>query len=711
MTTSISLYEKINYHKLEQVLDCSNIPFNEGEDDIEWFNIFKKSLIKYKNLKEYKNKGKLVIYKQKNSYGRFMAVDGVSLQMFQKDVRKYLCNEFYEDVDIVNCHPVLLKQVLEKNDIVECKMLNDYIEDREKFIKTYNLKSKVDFIKIINNENLFNINFKDIHDKIYKKLVPKLIKEHKLLFNRIKRECNKKNKGNVMGSFFSLYLQNLENNILQSMFKALNEKGFKIGVLCFDGLMIEKTELLNKDLFRELEDNILNQTGYSVNLCFKSMETNWKPIKEKVSIEVKENPNFEIYSRRTAEVLFKQIKNKKTDEYNEEEYLEFTEYINKFCCIVNEPDAYGFRDNTLKYFETKTSNKFTDRVGPLWVNAWKNSDDKLVYDKFVFIVDESDKTLKQNVYNTYQRPSYKKPEINELKSISPLVYDYLYRIISDNCPKMFNCIINYMSKIVNVGQSKMCLVLLGRKGIGKSSICEILAYLIGKDEEQYYNKFEDFTQLMNKFNADMMTSIITAIEELPTNAGSYHEVHSKLKSLITEKITIFEKKGIDRFKGKSVNNFVLMTNGINPVPITEDNRRFIVCQVNEVERNNSCYFVRMKKEMVEKIEELRYFFKNYPYIDDINSIRPITETEKDLIALNQDITTRFLLNEIDSIFEDDEKIDFDILYNRYVGYCRVEGKKNLSKPYFSSYLRRTGEFNYERVKEFHSHSTYISKKN
>ena len=41
MTTSISLYEKINYHKLEQVLDCSNIPFNEGEDDIEWFNVFK----------------------------------------------------------------------------------------------------------------------------------------------------------------------------------------------------------------------------------------------------------------------------------------------------------------------------------------------------------------------------------------------------------------------------------------------------------------------------------------------------------------------------------------------------------------------------------------------------------------------------------------------------------------------------------------------
>lgn len=711
MTTSISLYEKINYHKLEQVLDCSNIPFNQGEDDIEWFNVFKKSLIKYKNLKEYKNKGKLVIYKQKNNYGRFMAMDGVSLQMFQKDVRKYLCNEFYVDIDIVSCHPFILKQLLTKNDIVDSKILNSYNEDREKFIKENNLKSKVDFIKIINNENLYNINFKEIHDKIYKQLVPKLIKENKLLYNRIKNECKRKEKGNINGSFFSLYLQNIENNILQCMFKKLNEKGFKVGVLCFDGLMVEKNKLVNEDLFRELEDTIFNQTGYLVKICEKSMDTSWVPIKEKVSIEVKEDADFEVYSRRTAEDLFKQIKNKKTDEYNEEEYLEFTEYLNKFCCIVNSPQSYGFRDKTTDFYEIKTLNQFIDKVGHIWVNAWKNSDDKLKYDKFVFIVDENDKTLKQNVYNIYERPKCKKPEVNDLKTISPLVYDYLFRIISNNCPKMFNCIINYLSKIVNVGSSHMCLVLLGRMGVGKSSICELLANLVGKDEKQYYNKFEDINQLMNKFNADMMTSIITAIEELPTNAGSYHEVHSKLKTLITEKITIYEKKGIDRFKGKSNNNFVLMTNGINPVPITEDNRRFIVCQVNEVERNNSCYFVRMKKQINEKIEELRYFFKDYPYIDDINSIRPITETEKDLIALNQDITTRYI-DEMDYIFEEEfkeGKVQYDCVYQNYVEYCRTEGKKHLAKSYFSIYLKRTGYYDVKRIRDFYVQSTFITR--
>ena len=711
MTTSISLYEKINYHKLEQVLDCSNIPFNEGEDDIEWFNVFKKSLIKYKNLKEYKNKGKLVIYKQKNNYGRFMAMDGVSLQMFQKDVRKYLCNEFYVDIDIVSCHPVILKQLLTKNDIVDSKILNSYNEDREKFIKENNLKNKVDFIKIINNENLYNINFKEIHDKIYKQLVPKLIKENKPLYNRIKNECKRKEKGNINGSFFSLYLQNIENNILQCMFKKLNEKGFKVGVLCFDGLMVEKNKLVNEDLFRELEDTIFNQTGYLVKICEKSMDTSWVPIKEKVSIEVKEDADFEVYSRRTAEDLFKQIKNKKTDEYNEEEYLEFTEYLNKFCCIVNSPQSYGFRDKTTDFYEIKTLNQFTDKVGHVWVNAWKNSDDKLKYDKFVFVVDENDKTLKQNVYNIYERPKCKKPEVNDLKTISPLVYDYLFRIISNNCPKMFNCIINYMSKIVNVGSSHMCLVLLGRMGVGKSSICELLANLVGKDEKQYYNKFEDINQLMNKFNADMMTSIITAIEELPTNAGSYHEVHSKLKTLITEKITIYEKKGIDRFKGKSNNNFVLMTNGINPVPITEDNRRFIVCQVNEVERNNSCYFVRMKKEIIEKIEEIRYFFKDYQYIDDINSIRPITETEKDLIALNQDITARYI-DEMDYIFEEEfkeGKLEFNYVYQNYVEYCRTEGKKYLAKSYFSIYLKRTGYYDVKRIQDFHTRITFITR--
>lgn len=44
-----------------------------------------------------------------------------------------MCEE-YTDIDIKNAHPSLMNQVFKKEG-VECKMLNEYVENRGKFLE------------------------------------------------------------------------------------------------------------------------------------------------------------------------------------------------------------------------------------------------------------------------------------------------------------------------------------------------------------------------------------------------------------------------------------------------------------------------------------------------------------------------------------------------------------------------------------------------
>ena len=197
-----------------------------------------------------------------------------------------------------------------------------------------------------------------------------------------------------------------------------------------------------------------------------------------------------------------------------------------------------------------------------------------------------------------------------------------------------------MAKITEVSMSKMFLVLMRERGVGKSSFSELLGLIVGKTDNQLSTKIDDILSLNDKFNYDMMTPIITCVEEIPTSAATYHAVQSKLKSLITEADMTFQMKDIDKYKVVSCNNYILNNpNELNPVFIHEHNRRFIVVDVSNAKKaKNATYFNSLRLEIKSKIKEIRYFFNNFQYIVDINSIRPTTDAELRLLLLNESIT-------------------------------------------------------------------------
>ena len=89
-----------------------------------------KQLTSYKNLiKENKH----VIYQKSKHYdnlGRVQPNFGLSLINIRREIRQTLTKNIYTDIDIENCHVVILQQILEYNNIHNDE-LNYYINNRE----------------------------------------------------------------------------------------------------------------------------------------------------------------------------------------------------------------------------------------------------------------------------------------------------------------------------------------------------------------------------------------------------------------------------------------------------------------------------------------------------------------------------------------------------------------------------------------------------
>lgn len=680
------LYEKVDEQKLNMLLNCSNL--SECDDD----NV-RTLLDKYSKLKNSKN-GRKIMYYQKNMYGRYSCKYGA--QTFKRNVRKFLFGDTHLDIDIVNCHPVILQQLFEKYNIY-CKQLVDYNTNRKKYLEDNGIKDKTVLLKAINTENVTSETklFTDVNKVIYESLLPLLLKEEcnrnrlKSLTSARKKE---KNDFNHKGSFISLYLQNIENDILMCMCDYVQEQGFVVSSYIYDGFMIEKHDSADEAFLLRIEQHVEQKLQWKVKLAFESLETDWAPQFETIHVIDDNIPTGEELDIEFVQSFKFTDENQEIDSYKVEQ---FVTYLNNFVCMFDDPLCYGFRRRKNDDYKFVNPAVLADRIGSN-IKYWKYSNKSLKYSKCVFIVDKEHPQLKGPVYNLYKRPPQQKPSGTTLAEICPELYDYLYRLIVSSSKDNYVFLEHYFAKMVQVGKTEVSVVLLGDHGIGKSTFGFICALLVGNDEMQYASKYDSYSDLENKFNGDAMTNIVTVIEELPTDVGTYHKFQNKLKTLTTERFMMFEKKGIDRFKGESLNNFILNTNGLNPVNPTDQNRRYPIFEVSNEERRNREYFGNLRKAVRDNIEQVRWYFDHYVYNDDVFSMYVKTDAERDLVALNTDPAELFFREELDDVLAQDDS--FENVYESYKDFFyrfKTHGKV-LNKQYFSAFLKRNNYSTYRK---------------
>jgi hypothetical protein len=76
----------------------------------------------------------VVTYRRVNGTGRRFAVGGLSLQSMPRLIRGTIAQEHYYDIDMVNAHPTIIKEICKRNNQATV-YLNAYIDSRELIIQ------------------------------------------------------------------------------------------------------------------------------------------------------------------------------------------------------------------------------------------------------------------------------------------------------------------------------------------------------------------------------------------------------------------------------------------------------------------------------------------------------------------------------------------------------------------------------------------------
>ncbi|CAL6292345.1 unnamed protein product [Bathycoccus prasinos] len=191
---------------------------------------------------------------------------GASLQYLGKDYRKALVCDEYTDIDIANAHPSLINQVFKKENI-ECKMLNDYVENREKFLE---VADKTEWTALLNNR-VPNEKASDLEKAYWKDVVSCALKLfERPFYTTYLKKGEKRNPNNKLGWAISQLATDRERDTVSAAMMCLASLGYSLGTLIHDGFLVEDLSVRDEDL-REAEKYTEDATGYSIQLVRKPL--------------------------------------------------------------------------------------------------------------------------------------------------------------------------------------------------------------------------------------------------------------------------------------------------------------------------------------------------------------------------------------------------------------------------------------------------------
>ena len=296
---SFDLKEKIYNPRVLKLI--TKVKFNHAKrvDELIEKQLIKDCRLIHKNMNKSNHTFISSFSKTDYSLGRYYYKDSKGLQGLQGNVRRLLCNGECFELDLVNSHIKLIKNILVDFNINAPTILN-YDNDRDNqllLIQTEyecNRATAKNLFLILSygggfktwiNANILNKKFKpnnyikSFQNEI-KLIINELVKDESDYYikcvNVMSKVKGKEKNDKLLYSSLAVMLQDIETNIIYEVQQILKEK--KIDVMCniHDGLLIDNQfdDIINDDFIKIIVDKVKNNTGFDIDFSKKSMMPN-----------------------------------------------------------------------------------------------------------------------------------------------------------------------------------------------------------------------------------------------------------------------------------------------------------------------------------------------------------------------------------------------------------------------------------------------------
>ena len=546
-----------------------------------------------------------------------------SIGQLPREVRATLGQEKYIDIDIANCHPVLLVQLCDKFNI-PCDEIRHYVNNRDDCLnRVMDLfacskeSAKNLFIRLMYGGSIdkwkesvsSNIDipswlndFKNCVGDVFSELITKYPEE----INKL-NQYGKFNKGyNKIGTAASWILQNEECKILDAMLDYIRifKKGVNNCILCFDGFMMLKDKFTS-DLLENLELHVLKQLGYKIKLTVKQFE----PIDlSNIKLEEEVDYNCNYYAPETPYYdhdVMVMCSNKL-----HEAYPTCKEYFERFHAYDRNTDKIVFADiaNNRILYKSKETAKTT------YGNIFYDSDDSDNKKKFIKswlddpnrrdidFVDEtpySDVFKINRVFSGNMMNSFTGFNKNITRNISDeeiakgdewfnsRFFHTLVRLCEGN-EEYANWLLCYLAQIIQHPERRYdrAVIICGEQGCGKNSILEAISRVIGED---HYETSSDPTTFFGPHAIGHAHKLLINCDE--SSAKSSMDFAAKIKTFITTNTIEINEKFVKQYKLTNYARLIATTNTTSALPVDfrTGDRRFVMFEAKRFSINGIEY--------------------------------------------------------------------------------------------------------------------------
>lgn len=237
-------------------------------------------------------------YKKKDyDIGRYYYEGSLGLQSIKGSIRRLMCDGNVFELDLVNSHIKLLKNIITDYNVSNCLQILDYDRNRDTYLLEVQTTYKVnrglakELFLILSYGGTFQTWIK--HNNLNKTFKPvDFIKtfqnDIKKIINSLSTDCvfyqtiirimekikpNERKQKKIYSSL-ALFLQDLETNIMVNVMNYLKDNGISTECFIHDGILVSSTfnEIINDDFIYNICEHIKNKFGFDILLKKKPVK-------------------------------------------------------------------------------------------------------------------------------------------------------------------------------------------------------------------------------------------------------------------------------------------------------------------------------------------------------------------------------------------------------------------------------------------------------